>query len=552
MFEKFNQIINELCAYEDEREWFEFKENKFDLNDIGEYISALSNSAAIIGKPYAYLVWGINNITHEITGTIVNYQKEINNEPLQHYLARSLNPSISFSFDENIINGKRVVLLSIPAAKIIPTDFKGNRYIRIGSSKENLKKYPERESSLFLVLSHGMPSIVNTASEYQNLEFGQLLSYYGAKNIRVNKKSFVNNLSLKTESGKYNILAQLLSDNSHIPIRVAIFAGKDKTSKLYSIKEFGYKCLIYSLQDVLNYGYVLNIIQVDETNRVMERKDVPLFDIDAYREAVVNAFLHNKWVDINEPMITVYENRIEIMSRGTLPPLQTIEGFFEGNSIPVNQKLSEIFLQLHISEKTGRGIPTIAGIYGQSIFNFKKNRIIVTIPFNRINSLGNDMGNKVGIKMGNKTSLNGSQYNVLSEIRNNPNISKKQLQLKCGLSKTTIDNCINVLKKKEIIERIGSRKSGYWKVIDNQRFNKTINMGNKVGIKMGNKTSLNGSQYNVLSEIRNNPNISKKQLQLKCGLSKTTIDNCINVLKKKEIIERIGSRKSGYWKVIEE
>ena len=41
-------------------------------------------------------------------------------------------------------------------------------------------------------------------------------------------------------------------------------------------------------------------------------------------------------------MITVYSNRIEILSRGTIALVQTIEGFF-GESVPVNEKLSEIF-----------------------------------------------------------------------------------------------------------------------------------------------------------------------------------------------------------------
>ena len=89
---------------------------------------------------------------------------------------------------------------------------------------------------------------------------------------------------------------------------------------------------------------MLNIIQADETDRIVERKEVPLFDNDAFREAIINAFLHNKWVDGNEPMITVYSDRIEILSRGTLPREQTMEGFFSGESIPVNKKLSEIFL----------------------------------------------------------------------------------------------------------------------------------------------------------------------------------------------------------------
>ena len=95
----------------------------------------------------------------------------------------------------------------------------------------------------------------------------------------------------------------------------------------------------------------------------MERKEIMLFDFDAYREAIINAFLHNQWVNLSEPMITFFNDRIEILSRGGLAPLQTINGFYEGHSVPVNDYLSEMFLQLHISEKTGRGVPTIISKY---------------------------------------------------------------------------------------------------------------------------------------------------------------------------------------------
>lgn len=153
-------------------------------------------------------------------------------------------------------------------------------------------------------------------------------------------------------------------------------------------------------------------------------------------------------------MITVYSDRIEILSRGGLAPLQTKAGFFRGHSVPVNEKLSEIFLQLHISEKTGRGIPVISSEYGEGAFDFSDNDITVTIPFNFIN----EMGNKVGDK-----SLNDSQTRVLAEIRNNPNITKPQLMIICHLGKTSIDKIISVLKEKGYIERIRSNKSGCWK-----------------------------------------------------------------------------------------
>ena len=470
--ENIRDIIKELRAYETEREWFEFKANWFEPAQLGEYISALSNSAAYVGRKKAYFIWGISNKTHAIEGTVFDPDCEVKNEPLKHFLSRQLSPDINYDFEETEIEGKRVVVLTIPAAKNFPTSFNRERFIRIGSSKENLQKYPEKESFLFEVLHHGLPTIENTPSEYQDLTFEKLMIYYGAKGMKLNPDTFEKNLELRTEDGKYNILAQLLSDNSHIPIRLAIFSGKTKSDNMYSIREFGFQCLLYSLDDVLRYGDVLNIIQADETNRIVERKDVPLFENAAFREAVINAFVHNAWVTGNEPMFTVYSDRIEILSRGIIPPEQTIEGFFAGISVPVNRKLSEILLQLHISEKTGRGVPIITSAYGKEAYDFRENSIVVTIPFRWINVMGDKVGDKVGNKVGNKTGdkfdkdgLNLTQSRILAEIRNNPNVTKQQLTLLLGIGKTTVDNTINLLKTRGFIERIGSKKSGYWKVL---------------------------------------------------------------------------------------
>ena len=57
--------------------WFEFKENWYDANGIGEYISSLSNTAALLGKENAYLVWGVNNDTHKLTNTTFDFHKNV-------------------------------------------------------------------------------------------------------------------------------------------------------------------------------------------------------------------------------------------------------------------------------------------------------------------------------------------------------------------------------------------------------------------------------------------------------------------------------------------
>lgn len=108
-------------------------------------------------------------------------------------------------------------------------------------------------------------------------------------------------------------------------------------------------------------------------------------------------------------------------------------------------------------------IPTIVSKYGKESIKVNENNIIVTIPFNRINEVGDKAGDKASA-----CSLNSSQIKVLAEIRNNPNITKPQLMIKCKLGKISIDKIIKVLKDKSYIKRIGSNKTGYWEILDDE------------------------------------------------------------------------------------
>jgi predicted HTH transcriptional regulator len=56
-------------ARDGEVEWVEFKRNNSRPEDIGEYVSALANSAALHRKDAGYLVWGVGNTTHAVEGT---------------------------------------------------------------------------------------------------------------------------------------------------------------------------------------------------------------------------------------------------------------------------------------------------------------------------------------------------------------------------------------------------------------------------------------------------------------------------------------------------
>lgn len=463
--DKYLDIIENLLRLQDEYEWLDFKENWFNKDEIGEYISAIANGACLCGKEYGYIIWGVKDNSRDIVGTSINFDKDINHEPYKHYLARNLKPSIAFEAIEKEYQGKRIVMLQIPSSKSVQTKYKEVSYFRIGSSKEKINKFPEWELKLNTTLQEGFPTIVNVAApDYaQDLTFEKLFMYYAAKGISLKLDSFERSLKLKNKNGQYNVMAYILSDQNSIPVRVSIFSGRDKAAPLFSVKEFGNTCIMYSMDKILEYGDAINIIQADERNRISERRDVPLFDYEAFHEAILNAFIHNKWLTLNAPQISIFTDRIEILSHGGLAIDQDENGFYSGASLPVNDVLASIFLQLRISERSGRGVPKIVGRYGKDSIKIEKNRIIVTIPFEKIEVNKFIVTNKVSNKVSNK--VNGTKEKIISAIRNNPNVTINQLMVITGLSEPGVKKNLKQLKDAGIIARIGANKNGYWEVL---------------------------------------------------------------------------------------
>ena len=133
-YENLCGLLRELQALPEETEWVEFKENNSNPEEIGEYISALANSAAFCGKANAYVVWGIKDKTHEVIGTEFHpTQTRKGGEELENWLLRLLKPKIHFHFIEIEYEGKHVTLLEIKRASHRPVQFQGQEFIRVGS-----------------------------------------------------------------------------------------------------------------------------------------------------------------------------------------------------------------------------------------------------------------------------------------------------------------------------------------------------------------------------------------------------------------------------------
>lgn len=151
----------------------EFKRDITEPRVIGERISALSNGARLMDKNTGYLVWGIEDGSHEIVGTAFDpATAKVKGQPLEMWLSQHLQPRIHFQFKELTIEGKRVVVLEIPGATNSPVEFDRMAYIRIGSATPRLSDHPERLRTLWAKLQ---PFAWETAAAAEYVEADDVL-----------------------------------------------------------------------------------------------------------------------------------------------------------------------------------------------------------------------------------------------------------------------------------------------------------------------------------------------------------------------------------------
>ena len=453
------ELLLEIINNNDEREWVEFKTNypaEKHAQDIGEYISALSNSATLHKQNYAYLIWGVENNTRKIIGTDFKYDLDINgSEVFKHYLARNLSPRIVFEFEEAYIDDKRLVVLTIPAAKNNITEFKQERYIRIGSSKELLRKYPNHEAKLWKLLNNEEITIVEKKARRQNLTFEVLKIYLNEHKVSFTNDNFDETFELRNAEGFYNEMAYLLSDQFNESVKVCRFKGDG--GNLVLRQEFGRGCLFKIYNDVKDY--MRNQVNIPRTYFDHgQRRDEFLYDEVSFVEAWKNAILHNNYVEEQYPAIYLFDDHLEVFSNGNPLKNVTIDEFLRGKSRPINRALTKIAMNIDITDQTGKGNKDIVKEYGPDAFEISENLLTVKIPYNPL-ALNHEYVNDA--KNDAKNDGKTLEEKIIDLIQENNKITKVIMAEKTGVSKATIERCIKSSSK---IFYVGSKKGGHWEV----------------------------------------------------------------------------------------
>lgn len=367
-----NAIIENARKNSYEAPWIEFKTNNYNPQLIGEYISALSNTAALFNHETAFMIWGIDDTTHDIVGTSFDPQSErVGNQGLDLWISTQLNPQTQFYFHKTVISDKKLILLEISSAKSVPVQFKGVEYIRIDSYKKKLKDYPDTERELWAIFSH-KPFESLIAMENVSADMALRLLDYSAyfdmlsRDLPSDKNGLIealleDGMISKHETGNYNItnlgailFAKKLTEFPTLErkaIRVIKYEGPDRISSA-SKEQVGSKGYANGFEGLIDY--INNLLPNNEILGKALRKVVPMYPEIAVRELVANAIIHqNFFMTGTSPLIEIFSNRLEITNPGV--PLIDKSRFVDHPPVSRNEKLASFMRRIGVCEERGSG-----------------------------------------------------------------------------------------------------------------------------------------------------------------------------------------------------
>lgn len=196
------------------------------------------------------------------------------------------------------------------------------------------------------------------------------------------------------------------------------------------------------------------------------RIEVPEVPVDAIREIVVNAFAHANYRSITEHEITITPSFIEIYNPGEFPINYKPEDFAEHRigSMPKNKKILDILYKSKDVEVQGSGIrKTLESCKKDNTkYDYYLNEFGFRFKFYRKNvAIGTINGTINGTLKYNETD-----NEIVKLLKEHPEYTKEQMVEIIGKGSRTIQRSLNKLKENGRLVRIGSKKNGYWEIVE--------------------------------------------------------------------------------------
>lgn len=423
-----------------ENECVEFKraKNNFDVDTLGKYFSALGNEANLKNKLYSWIIFGVDDKTHELTST--NYCIDNDFNKVKKQISDNTTDNISFiEIYTIVVNGKRVIMFQVPAASGTPINWKGFPYERIGESLSplSLNKIEQIKTTINYDWSRQVleeATIDNLDKDAIKIAREQFKVKYKDDNLvdevdNLTDTQFLNKARL-TINNKITMACMLLLGNSDYDYLMEGYIPR-MTWKLYDD---------FNVIDYEHFGipFIINIDKIKSKIRNLKYRymisDTTLFpyEVDKYdnyilRELINNCIAHQDYRLHGNINIIEYSDRLMIINEGSFIP-ETIENVLkEGYSSPYyrNPFLISAMVNLNMIDTVGSGIKRVYDIQKKKYFPMpdydlsNPNRVIVTL-------YGKIIDENYSRLLFERTNLDISSIILLDRLQKRYTISKQQ------------------------------------------------------------------------------------------------------------------------------
>jgi len=428
----------------------EFKERI--SSSLGKDICAFANASG--GK----ILIGVNDHGKKIGYSLSNADKS----KIQD-IARNMDPS----FTVNIQQIEHVAVVKVEEGLDKPYSVNGNFYMRIGANSQKLKRDEIRsffQKQQLVVFDEKINKSFSLKHDFNDEAFDEFIQRSNISNV-ISKESLLKNLGFLKED-KLNNAGVLFFCNDvsrfflNVDITCVLYQG-DSKYKILDKKVFeqdlisNYENTIDYLKNKLNTEYVIKT----------EREEYLELPEDALREAVLNAIAHRDYFSPAHIQVDIFKNSVEIINPASYPQNITIDDLLSG-SHPKNVFLFSMMQRADLVEKVGSGIKRINDAMNeykldQPLIEYENIwfRIVFTRPDLQQNSYQQRMGDIKDV------TVNDTQKKILKEMRKKPGITYDELAEIVNKSRRTVIRQVKNLREKGLVQRIGSDKSGHWKII---------------------------------------------------------------------------------------
>lgn len=412
------------------------------VNDLNKEVIAFANTNG--GEIYIGLddngnPCGLNNI-NDVELQCVNH------------ITNTIKPDVSMfvKYEKIIIDGKDVLKIIVNRGSMSPYYIAGKGirpegvYVRMGTAS-----VPATETAIVNMIKETTgETYEDTRSLNQNLTFIQAEQEFSNAGISFGE-SQKKSLGIIGRDGCYTNLGLLLSDQCEHKIKFAVYEGTQK--QVFKDRHEFAGSLFRQFEDLTR--------MIDSYNRLsspkldgMKRIDQRDYPVQAIREALLNALIHREYGLGGYTLISMFDDRLEIVSLGGLVRGVEMSDIMMGVSYLRNKRLAEIFYRLQLIEAYGTGIDKIKESYKgqakQPVFESSPNAFKVILP---------KWGAKAMVK-------DGREDEIVALIKEKGEIVRGDIENLLNVSQATATRLLTKMVENGQIKRTGSARSIKYKL----------------------------------------------------------------------------------------